>query len=152
MTYTTDGLNKYEDLIITKLRFSGTPTLNTFLTFTIDQEFPSAFITSLTQTNTEINLPAGHYFAQAYIDYTRSSATADNCRFHWFVNNTQTGHYGASDFIDGSTVSGSTSDVAEAAFSLISAGTLRLKITDTTGSTLTLNDPHCICIIWRTNK
>ena len=152
MTYVSDGLNKTKDLQLAYLRWSGTPSLNTFMTFTVDQELPTSFITSLTQTNTEINLPAGHYFAQAYIDYTRSSATGDNCKFYWFVDDTQTGHYGASDFFNRTTNSGSTSDVAEAAFTLSSAGTLRLKITDTAGSTLTLNDPHCICIIWRTDK
>ena len=151
MTYVSDGLNKTKNLQLAYIRWSGTPSLNTFMTFTVDQELPTSFITSLTQTNTEINLPAGHYFAQAYIDYTRSS-TSDNCKFYWFVDNTQTGHYGASDYFNHSIYEGSTSDVAEAAFTLSSAGALRLKITDTAGSTLTLNDPHCICIIWRTDK
>lgn len=147
MTYVSNGLNLTNDLKLAYLRWSGTPTLNTFMTFTVDEEFPSSFITSLTETNTEINLPAGHYFAQAYIDYTRTSATADNCKFNWLVDDVQSGHFGASDFIDNS-----TSDVAETAFTLDNAGTLRLKITETEGSTLTLNDPHCVCIIWRTNK
>jgi hypothetical protein len=146
MTYVSDGLNLTRNLKLAYLTWSGTPSLNTFMTFTIDQELPSSFITSLTQTNTEINLPAGHYFAQAYIDYTRSS-TADNCAFAWFVNGTQSGHNGASDYYYGD-----TSDVAETAFTLNSSGTLRLKVFGVNGSTLTLNDPHCICIIWRTNK
>lgn len=147
MTYVSDGLNRTNDLQLAYLRWSGTPTLNTYMTFTVDQEVPSTFITSLTQANTEINLPAGHYFAQAYIDYTRSS-TSDNCQFTWFVDGSTSGHYGASDFFNDSR----TSDVAETAFTLNSAGALRLKITGINGSTLTLNDPHCVCIIWRTDK
>ena len=147
MTYVSDGLNKTKNLQLAYIRWSGTPSLNTFMTFTVDQELPTSFITSLTQTNTEINLPAGHYFAQAYIDYTRSS-TSDNNQFGWFVNGSLSGHYGASDYYNGN----NTCDVAEAAFTLNAAGTLRLKITGASGSTLTLNDPHCLCIIWRTNK
>ena len=146
MTYVSDGLNRTNDLQIAYIRWSGTPSVNTFMTFTIDQELPTSFITSLTQTNTEINLPTGHYFAQAYLDYTRTS-TSQNNQFSWFLNGTQSGHYGSSDFYHANTC-----DVAETAFTLDSAGTLRLKITGVNGSTLTLNDPHCVCIIWRTNK
>jgi hypothetical protein len=146
MTYVSDGLNKTKDVKIAYLRWSGTPTLNTFMTFTIDQELPTSFITSLTQTNTEINLPAGHYFAQAYIDYTRTSIS-NNCAFSLFVDGVESGHGGSSDYYYSN-----TSDVAETAFSLSAAGTLRLKITGVNGSTLTLNDPHCVCIIWRTDK
>lgn len=146
MTYVSDALNRTNDLQLAYLRWSGTPTLNTFLTFTIDQELPTSFINSLTQTNTEINLPAGHYFAQAYIDYTRTS-TSQNNQFGWFVNGSLSGHYGSSDYYHTNTC-----DVAETAFSLNSSGTLRLKITGENGSTMTLNDPHCVCIIWRTDK
>lgn len=145
MTYVTSGLNRTEDLQLAYLRWSGTPTVNTHMTFAVDQELPTSFITSLTQTNTEINLPPGHYFAQAYIDYTRT-ATSHNNQFAWFVNGTLKGHYGSSDYYHANTC-----DVAEAAFTLTSAGTLRLKIT-AENATLTLNDPHCVAIIWRTNK
>ena len=146
MTYAASGLNRSVDLQIAELEWSGTPTTNTHMTFTIDQELPSSFIASLTQTNTEINLPAGHYFAQAYIDYTRTS-TSDNCQFAWFVNGTLSGHYGASDYYHNNTC-----DVAETAFTLDNAGALRLKITGTNNSTLTLNSPHCVCLIWRVEK
>lgn len=146
MTYISDGLNELADLSLAYIRWSGTPSSGTFMTFTIDQELPSSFITSLTQTNTEINLPAGHYFAQAYIDYTRT-ATTDNNKFEWFVNGSQSGHVGSSDYYHANTC-----DVAETAFSLTSAGTLRLKITGVTGSTMTLNDPHCVIILWRTSQ
>lgn len=146
MTYIADGLNQFADLSMAYIRWSGTPSVNTFMTFTIDQELPAAFITSLTQTNTEINLPAGHYFAQAYIDYTRSS-TAHNNRFEWFVNGSQSGHVGSSDYYHSNTC-----DVAESAFSLSAAGTLRLKITGVTGSVMTLNNPHCAVILWRVNN
>ena len=146
MTYFSDGLNLKNDLQVAYLKWSGTPNLNTHMTFTIDQELPNSFIDSLTQTDTEINLPTGHYFAQAYIDYTRTSTNQNN-QFAWFVNGTISGHYGSSDYYHANTC-----DVAETAFSLDAAGTLRLKITGVNGSSLTLNDPHCIVVIWRVNK
>jgi hypothetical protein len=98
------------------------------MTFTIDDELPSAFITSLTNSATEINLPAGHYFAQAYAD----------------LNGSQEGHYGAVDFYNSK-----SSDVAETSFTLTSAGVLRLRITAQSGSNVTLNNSHCIALIWR---
>ena len=146
MTYFTGGLNVTKDVKITELTWSGTPSLNTYMTFNIEQELPSAFITSLTLTDTEINLPTGHYFAQAYVDYTRSS-TSDVAQFSWYVNGSQSGHYGAVDFYNNK-----SSDVAETTFSLSSVGTLRLRITATSGSNVTLNNPHCVCIIWRTDQ
>jgi len=146
MTYVSDGLNLTNDLQVAYLRWSGTPSLNAYMTFTIDQEVPSTFITSLTQADTQINLPAGHYFAQAYIDYTRTS-TSQNNQFAWLVNGTVNGHKGSSDYFHSNTC-----DVAETAFTLDSAGTLRLQITGVNGSTLSLNDPHCVAIIWRVDK
>jgi len=145
MTYVTNGLNKYENFQLAYLRWSGTPTLGTQMTFTVDQQLPSTFITSITN-NTQINLPPGHYFAQAYIDYTRTT-TSQNNQFAWFVNGSASGHYGSSDYYHYNTC-----DVAETAFTLNSSGTLHLEITGVNGSTLTLNNPHCIAIIWRTNK
>jgi|TARA_R100000084_G_C4621315_1_gene133302 hypothetical protein len=145
MTY-AKGANETKALKVAYIRWSGTASLNTYMTFTVDQELPSSFITSLTQTNTEINLPVGHYFAQAYIDYTRSS-TNDNNQFGWFVDGTLSGHYGSSDYYHANTC-----DVAETAFTLESAGALRLKITGVNGSAASLNDPHCVAIIWRTDK
>jgi len=147
MTYVSNGLNRTNDLQLAYLLWSGTPSVNTHMTFSIDQELPTSFITSLTQTNTEINLPAGHYFAQAYTDYTRASISQNN-QFAWFVNGSLSGHYGSSDYYAGS----NTNDVAETAFTLNNAGTLRLKITGASGSAVTLNNPHCVCIIWRTEK
>jgi len=143
MTYVSDGLNEVTDLSIAYINWSGTPANNTFMTFTIDQELPSSFIVSLTQTDTQINLPAGHYFAQAYIDYTRT-ATSSNNKFEWFVNGVSSGHVGSSDFFHANTC-----DVAESTFTLTSAGSLRLKITGVTGSVITLNSDHCAVILWR---
>lgn len=143
MTYATSGLQFFKDLQITLLTWSGTPTLNTYLTFAVGAELPSAFITSLTSTNTEINLPAGNYFAQAYVDYTRS-ATSDVFEFKWELGGSIIGHIGQTDLMNSR-----SSDVAEAAFELTSAGVLRLKVTSASGSAVTLNS-HCMILIWRT--
>lgn len=143
MTYSTGGLKIKKALSMTSLNWSGTASTNTYMTFTIDDELPSAFITSLTNSATEINLPAGHYFAQAYADYSRSSVN-DNCQFSWYLNGSQEGHYGAVDFYNSK-----SSDVAEASFTLTSAGVLRLRITAQSGSNVTLNNSHCMVLIWR---
>jgi hypothetical protein len=143
MTYSTGGLKIKKALSMTSLNWSGTASTNTYMTFTINDELPSAFITSLTNSATEINLPAGHYFAQAYADYSRSSVN-DNCQFSWYLNGSQEGHYGAVDFYNSK-----SSDVAETSFTLTSAGVLRLRITAQSGSNVTLNNSHCIALIWR---
>lgn len=143
MTYSTSGLKIKKALSMATLNWSGTASTNTYMTFTIDDELPSAFITSLTNSDTEINLPTGHYFVQAYADYTRSSVN-DNCQFSWYLGGSQEGHYGAVDFYNSK-----SSDVAEASFTLTSAGVLRLRITAQSGSNVTLNNSHCLALIWR---
>ena len=146
MTYSTSGLQIQKSLSMATLNWSGTATTNTYLTFSIDDEVPSAFITSLTSSDTEINLPAGHYYAQAYCDYTRAS-TNQNCQFSWYVDGSQSGHYGAVDFYNLK-----ISDVAETTFSLTNAGVLRLRITAQNNAAVTLNTSHCLAIIWRTTE
>jgi len=143
MTYTSSGLDINKSLYMTSLTWSGTASTNTYMTFTIDDELPSSFISSLTSSNTEINLPAGHYFAQAYADYTRS-ATSDNCQFSWYVDGSQNGHYGAVDFYNSK-----SSDVAETSFTLTSTGVLRLRITAQSGNNVNLNNSHCLALVWR---
>lgn len=131
---------------ISTLEFDGTMSTGNYCDFTIVDEFPSAFITSLTATNTEINLPTGHYFVQAFLDYTRSSVS-EEIKFQWELDSTLEGHWGASDFYHANTV-----DNAEAVFSLTSAGVLKLKIVDRLGTgTFTLNSSHCYACIWRTD-
>ena len=146
MTYSTSGLQIQKSLSMTKLNWSGTAKTNTYLTFSIDDEVPSAFITNLTNSDTEINLPAGHYYAQAYSDYTRTS-TSQNCQFSWYVDGSQSGHYGAVDFYNNK-----SSDVAETTFSLTNSGILRLRITAQNSTAVTLNSSHCLAIIWRTTE
>ena len=144
MTYSTSGLQIKKDLSMATLTWTGTATTNTYLTFSIDDEVPSSFITSLTSSDTEINLPAGHYYAQAYCDYTRT-ADNQNCQFSWYVDGSQSGHYGAVDFYNNK-----SSDVAETTFSLTSAGVLRLRVIAQNNAAVTLNTSHCLAIIWRT--
>ena len=143
MTYSTGNLKIKKALSMTSLNWSGTASTNTYMTFTIVNELPSSFITSLTNSNTEINLPAGHYFAQAYADYSRNSVY-DNCQFSWYLGEEQEGHYGAIDFYNSK-----SSDVAEASFTLTGAGVLRLKISAQSGNNVTLNNSHCMALIWR---
>lgn len=144
MTYATGGAKVYRDLQITSLNWSGTPNLNSYLTLAIDSELPSAFISSLTNANTEINLPAGNYFAQAYVDYTRSSVN-DVFEFKWELGGSIIGHIGQTDLMNSRSC-----DVAESAFELTNTSVLRLKVTAVSGSAVTLNSSHCMILIWRT--
>lgn len=143
MTYVTGGLQSYKDLQIASLSWSGTPTLNSYLAFSISSELPTSFISSLTNANTEINLPAGHYYAQAYIDFTRSS-TSDTFEFKWELGGVIRGHIGQTDLMNSR-----SSDVAETTFELTSSDVLRLKVTGANGSAVTLNSSHCMILIWR---
>lgn len=143
MTYFTGGLQRYRDLQITALSWSGTPTLNGYLAFSISSELPTGFISSLSNANTEINLPAGHYYAQAYVDFTRSN-TSDTFEFRWELGGAIRGHIGQTDLMNSR-----SSDVAETTFELSSSDVLRLRVTGTTGSAVTLNSSHCMILIWR---
>lgn len=141
MTYTSSGLNYTLPLQVAMLTWSGTPSLNAFMNFSIDDELPSTFITSIT-SNTTINLPAGNYFAQAFIDYTRT-LTTQNCVFYFYVDDVQKEHEGQTDFYNNY-----SADNAETTFTLTQAGTLKLKITAVNGSAVTLTN-HCKILLWR---
>jgi len=143
MTYTKGGVQLDKAVQITSLNWSGTPTLNSYLTMSIDEELPTSFITSIT-SNTDINLPAGNYFAQAYVDFTRTS-TNQTFEFQWEVGGSLEGHFGQTDLMNSR-----SSDVAEAAFELSSADTLKLKVTAKNNTSVTLNSTHCMVLIWRT--
>lgn len=123
-----------------ELTFSGTPTTQNYTyTISIDQQTESFLSVS---SSTDIDLPAGHYYAIAYPDYTRTSASINNS-IHWFVDGTQSGKIGGSDHY-----SNYSTDNAEVTFTLTSTGVLTLRQTDWSGSAITLTS-HCRIIIMR---
>ena len=125
---------------ITELTWSGTPSAASFTySMSIDQETESFATVS---SGTDIDLPAGHYYAVSYSDYTRAASGTNN-RIYWFVDGSQVGKKGGSDHYDSL-----STDNAEATFTLTSSGTLTLRQTDWSGSALTLTT-HCKALVMR---
>jgi hypothetical protein len=104
----------------------------------IDQQTTSfATVTS----GTDIDLPAGQYYAIAYPDYTRPGQRTN--QIYWFVDGTQTGSVGGSDHYNSE-----STDNAESAFTLTTAGTLTLQQTAWSGSPIALTS-DCKAFVWR---
>lgn len=124
---------------VAELSWSGTPSAATHTySMSIDQQTTSfATVTS----GTDIDLPAGQYYAIAYPDYTRPGQRTN--QIYWFVDGTQTGSVGGSDHYNSE-----STDNAESAFTLTTAGTLTLQQTAWSGSAITLTS-DCKAFVWR---
>lgn len=124
---------------VAELSWSGTPSASSYTyAMSIDQQTSSfATVTS----GTDIDLPAGQYYAIAYPDYTRPDLRRH--QMHWFVDGVQVGSVGGSDHFNGE-----STDNAEAAFTLAAAGTLTLRQTAWSGAAVTLT-AHCKALVWR---
>ena len=135
---------------ISTLSWAGSAALNSYCDFAILTEMPSSFVTSLTNSNTEINLPAGHYFAQAFPDYTRSAST-EQIRFQFELDGSLIDHFGQSDIYLHTGSSGNTCDNAEAVFTVTTTAVLRIKVIKRDGSgTFTINSADSHVCLWRT--
>jgi|DEB0MinimDraft_10_1074344.scaffolds.fasta_scaffold01736_2 hypothetical protein len=125
---------------IAELRYSGTPTGATFTySITVLQQTESFLSVS---SGTDIDLPAGHYYAVSYPDFTRTIASRNNKVF-WFVDGVQVGKEGGSDYY-----SGQSTDCAQATFTLHEAGVLTLQQVAWSGAAITLTNDAFI-YIWR---
>ena len=142
------GTQTEKKIQMTTLTWDSTAVLNSYCDFTIADQFPSSFITSLSSSDTEINLPAGHYMGQAFIDYSRSS-TAQQIQFKWELDGTLLDHFGSSDL---TTAGGNVNcDNAETVFTLYTTGVLKLKIILREGSgTFTVNTANSYVLLTRT--
>jgi len=122
-----------------ELSWSGTPSAAAYTySMSVDQQSSSFLSVS---SGTDIDLPAGHYYAIAYPDYTRPGQR--NNQIYWHVDGSQVGAVGGSDHFNNE-----STDNAEAAFTLTSTGTLTLQQTAWSGSALTLTS-DCKAIIMR---
>jgi len=128
---------------IAELTWSGTPTAAAFTySMSVDQQ-TSSFAT--VSSGTDIDLPAGHYYAIAYIDFTRL-ATGTNNEIYWYLDGSQIGMRGGSDHYQNE-----SNDNPEATFTLNEPGTLTLRQTAWSGTALTLTT-YCKALIWRVSK
>lgn len=125
---------------IAELRYSGSPTqVNYTYSLAILQQTESLLSVS---SGTDLSLPAGHYYCVAYPDFTRSGTT-DNNQIHWFLDGTQIGKLGGSDFYGGESC-----DSAEAAFTLHVSGVLTLRQTAQNNNAITLTN-DALAYVWR---
>ena len=124
---------------VAELSWSGTPSASSYTyAMSIDQQ-TSVFAT--VSSGTDIDLPAGHYYAIAYPDYTRPGQRTN--QIHWFVDGAQVGSVGGSDHYNQE-----STDNAEATFTLAATGTLTLRETAWSGAAITLT-AHCKALVWR---
>lgn len=103
------------------------------------------FLSSPAITNsTEINLGAGHYLAQAYSSFTRTTAS-DNVQFEFFLDGSAVGELGNTD-----TYQGRSCDEATAEFSVDSSSllTVRLKAIEV-GTSVPSLDSDCRISLWK---
>lgn len=151
MSYlTSTGTSK--KVQIANLSWGGSAALNSYCDFSVLTELPTSFVSSLTNGNTEINLPAGHYFAQAFPDYTRSAST-EQIRFQFELDGSLIDHFGQSDIYLHTGSSGNTCDNAEAVFSVSTTAVLKIKVTQRDGSgTFTINSANSYVCLWRTEQ
>ena len=126
---------------ICELRFSGTPTQVAYTyTLTILQQTVANLLT--VSNNTELNLPAGHYYAQALGDFTRTSTARTN-QMHWFLDGVQLGKVGGTDYH-----ANESCDAAECAFTLHSSGVLTLRQTANANGNINWTS-DAIAYVWR---
>lgn len=104
------------------------------------------YASSPTITNlTEINLGAGHYLAQAYSSFTRSS-TSDNIQFQLYLDGLAVGMPGNTDMFQGNNCDEASCEfTVESSTSLL---TLRLLAIES-GTSVPSLDGDCRIILWK---
>ena len=144
MTYTVDGGTQLKTQRLALFNWSNNITAigGSYNVSLLDDTYPS----SPTITNsTEINLSAGHYLAQAYSSFTRTTAS-DNVQFKLYLDGSAVGMPGNTDMFQGHNC-----DEASAEFT-VSSGTslltLRLVAIESGTSVPTL-DSDCRIILWK---
>ena len=126
---------------LAELSWSGTPSGQTFTYSMAVEQQTSSFLS--VSSNTNISLGRGHYYAIAYIDFTRVSASVNN-EIYWHLDGAQIGMRGGSDHFDSE-----STDNPEASFTVLSSSaTLTLRQTDWSGFAISLTS-HCRAFIWK---
>lgn len=128
---------------IAELTWSGTPSAATHTySMSIDQQ-TSPFVT--VSSGTDITLGPGHYYAIAYIDFTRL-ATSTNNEIYWHLDGSQIGMRGGSDHFQNE-----SNDNPECSFSVAVSSTLTLRQTAWSGTALALTS-DCRALIWKVDR
>jgi hypothetical protein len=97
--------------------------------------------------STEINLSAGHYLAQAYSSFTRTTAT-DNVQFKFYLDGSAVGEIGNTDMYQGRNC-----DAATAEFSVDSSSLLTLRLAAIEiGTSVPSLDADCRLLLWKVGR
>ena len=106
------------------------------------------YLSSPTITNsTEINLGAGHYLAQAYSSFTRTTAS-DNVQFKLYLDGSAVGEFGNTDMYVGRNCDEATAEFSVASSSLLTLRLLAIEV----GTSVPSLDSDCRILLWKVDR
>ena len=97
--------------------------------------------------STEINLSAGHYLAQAYSSFTRTTAS-DNVQFKFYLDGSAVGELGNTDMYVGRNCDEATAEFSVDSSSLLTLRLLAIEI----GTSVPSLDADCRILLWRVSR
>jgi len=106
------------------------------------------YASSPTVTNsTEINLGAGHYLAQAYSSFTRTTVS-DNIKFKFHLDGSAVGEFGNTDMYVGRNCDEATAEFSVDSSSLLTLRLLAIEI----GTSVPSLDADCRVLLWKVSR
>lgn len=106
------------------------------------------YASSPTVTNsTEINLNAGHYLAQAYPSFTRSTSS-DNVQFQFYLDGSAVGILGNTDMYQGHNCDESTCEFSIDAAALLTLRLIAIEV----GTSVPFLDSDCRIVLWKVTQ
>jgi len=97
--------------------------------------------------STEINLSAGHYLAQAYSSFTRTTAS-DNVQFKFYLDGSAVGELGNTDMYVGRNCDEATAEFSVDSSSLLTLRLLAIEI----GTSVPSLDADCRILLWKVSR
>ena len=97
--------------------------------------------------STEINLSAGHYLAQAYSSFTRTTAS-DNVQFKFYLDGSAVGELGNTDMYVGRNCDEATAEFSVDSLSLLTLRLLAIEV----GTSVPSLDADCRILLWRVSR
>lgn len=110
----------------------------------LDDTYPSS---PAITNSTEINLSAGHYLAQAYSSFTRTTAS-DNIQFKFYLDGSAVGELGNTDMYVGRNCDEATAEFSVDSSSLLTLRLLAIEV----GTSVPSLDADCRVILWKVSR
>jgi len=110
----------------------------------LDDTYPSS---PAITNSTEINLSAGHYLAQAYSSFTRTTAS-DNVQFKFYLDGSAVGELGNTDMYVGRNCDEATAEFSVDSSSLLTLRLLAIEI----GASVPSLDADCRILLWKVSR